>query len=84
MGESKYSDVFRKRSLYEIYIKECLCVSAVCIQDGSSSVSGGQVNRRLSYKNGVLELKYEGGDVCPANSALKHSTVVQFICRSVT
>lgn len=59
----------------------CKSGSAVCIQDGSSSVSGGQVNRRLSYKNGVLELKYEGGDVCPANSALKHSTVVQFICR---
>ncbi|KAJ0026800.1 hypothetical protein NQD34_017800 [Periophthalmus magnuspinnatus] len=59
----------------------CKQGSAVCIKDGSRSVSGGQVSRKLSYKNGILELKYEGGDACPANSALTHSTVIQFICR---
>ncbi|XP_072299395.1 cation-independent mannose-6-phosphate receptor [Eucyclogobius newberryi] len=55
--------------------------SAICIKDGSGSVSGGQVSKKLWYKNGLLELKYEGGDACPANSALTHSTIIQFICR---
>lgn len=59
----------------------CKQGSAACIKDGSGSVSGGQVNKILSYKNGILELKYEGGDTCPANSALKHSTIIHFICR---
>lgn len=62
-------------------ITGCKQGSAVCINDGSRSVSGGQVSKKLAYKNGILELKYEGGDACPANSALKHSTIIHFICR---
>ncbi|KAK7907744.1 hypothetical protein WMY93_016356 [Mugilogobius chulae] len=59
----------------------CKQGSGICIKDGSGSVNGGQVSKKLWYKNGLLELKYEGGDPCPANSALKHSTIIQFICR---
>uniref|UniRef100_A0A3Q1FE05 Insulin-like growth factor 2 receptor n=1 Tax=Acanthochromis polyacanthus TaxID=80966 RepID=A0A3Q1FE05_9TELE len=59
----------------------CSPGTAVCIKDTSSAVSGGQVNRKLSYKDHVLELSYEGGSPCPANPDLKHNTIIHFICR---
>ncbi|KAM8847361.1 cation-independent mannose-6-phosphate receptor [Synchiropus picturatus] len=59
----------------------CEPEAAVCVKDGNSVVSGGQVSRKLSYKDHVLELTYEGGSSCPANPKLKHSTVIHFICR---
>nr|QPB70590.1 insulin-like growth factor 2 receptor [Pampus argenteus] len=55
--------------------------TAVCIKDINSAVSGGQVSRKLSYKDHILELTYEGGSPCPANPGLKHNTIVHFICR---
>uniref|UniRef100_A0A673C0F7 Insulin-like growth factor 2 receptor n=1 Tax=Sphaeramia orbicularis TaxID=375764 RepID=A0A673C0F7_9TELE len=64
-----------------IFIPGCSPGSAVCIQNGGVVVNAGLVNKKLSYKNGVLELKYEGGDPCPANHQLKHNTIIQFICR---
>uniref|UniRef100_A0A8C9ZNR3 Insulin-like growth factor 2 receptor n=1 Tax=Sander lucioperca TaxID=283035 RepID=A0A8C9ZNR3_SANLU len=36
---------------------------------------------KLSYKDHVLELTYEGGSSCPANPDLKHNTIINFICR---
>ncbi|XP_022048417.2 cation-independent mannose-6-phosphate receptor isoform X2 [Acanthochromis polyacanthus] len=59
----------------------CSPGTAVCIKDTSSAVSGGQVNRKLSYKDHVLELSYEGGSPCPPNPDLKHNTIIHFICR---
>ncbi|XP_041660412.1 cation-independent mannose-6-phosphate receptor [Cheilinus undulatus] len=59
----------------------CRPGTAVCIRDASTAVSGGQVSRKLSYKDHVLELTYEGGDPCPANPALHHKTIISFICR---
>uniref|UniRef100_A0A3Q4BKI1 Uncharacterized protein n=1 Tax=Mola mola TaxID=94237 RepID=A0A3Q4BKI1_MOLML len=53
----------------------------VCIKDASTAVSGGQVSRKLSYKDHVVELTYEGGNPCSANPALTHKTVIHFICR---
>jgi insulin-like growth factor 2 receptor len=54
----------------------------VCIKTVRTSVSGGQTSRKLSYVDQVLELTYEGGDACEANPALKHKSVISFICRS--
>ncbi|XP_040919977.1 cation-independent mannose-6-phosphate receptor isoform X2 [Toxotes jaculatrix] len=59
----------------------CNPESAVCIKDASTAVSGGQVSRKLAYKDHVVELTYEGGSPCPANPDLKHSTIIHFICR---
>uniref|UniRef100_A0AAQ5ZQF5 Insulin-like growth factor 2 receptor n=1 Tax=Amphiprion ocellaris TaxID=80972 RepID=A0AAQ5ZQF5_AMPOC len=68
----------RKMFLYS-KMSLCICVVAVCIKDTSSAVSGGQVSRKLSYKDHVLELSYEGGSPCPANPNLKHNTIIHFI-----
>ncbi|XP_071323597.1 cation-independent mannose-6-phosphate receptor isoform X2 [Trachinotus anak] len=59
----------------------CSPDTAVCIKDATTVVNGGQVSRKLSYKDHVVELTYEGGSPCPANPSLKHSTIIQFICR---
>ncbi|XP_028996555.1 cation-independent mannose-6-phosphate receptor isoform X2 [Betta splendens] len=59
----------------------CSPETAVCIKDSSTATSGGQVSRKLSYKDHVVELMYEGGSPCPANPELKHSTIIHFICR---
>uniref|UniRef100_A0A8C2ZCN4 Insulin-like growth factor 2 receptor n=1 Tax=Cyclopterus lumpus TaxID=8103 RepID=A0A8C2ZCN4_CYCLU len=54
---------------------------SVCIKDATTVMSGGQVSRKLSYKDQVLELTYGGGSPCPANPDLKHNAVIHFICR---
>ncbi|XP_039980957.1 cation-independent mannose-6-phosphate receptor isoform X2 [Xiphias gladius] len=59
----------------------CSPEAAVCIKDVSTAVSGGQVSKKLSYRDHFVELMYEGGDPCLANPELKHSTVIYFICR---
>ncbi|XP_034555992.1 cation-independent mannose-6-phosphate receptor [Notolabrus celidotus] len=59
----------------------CSPETAVCIKDGNTVVSGGQVSRKLSYRDHVLELTYEGGSPCAANPTLQHKTVIHFICR---
>ncbi|XP_068609541.1 cation-independent mannose-6-phosphate receptor [Brachionichthys hirsutus] len=55
--------------------------TAVCIKDAGTTVSGGQVSRKLLYKDHILELTYEDGSPCPANPSFKHTTVIHFICR---
>ncbi|XP_028253968.1 cation-independent mannose-6-phosphate receptor [Parambassis ranga] len=62
----------------------CSPETAVCIKDATTAVSGGQVSRKLSYKDHVLELTYEEGSSCPANPKLKHKTIIHFICRPPT
>uniref|UniRef100_A0A8D0D7T5 Insulin-like growth factor 2 receptor n=1 Tax=Sander lucioperca TaxID=283035 RepID=A0A8D0D7T5_SANLU len=54
----------------------------VCIKNATTAVNGGQVSSKLSYKDHVLELTYEGGSSCPANPDLKHNTIINFICRN--
>uniref|UniRef100_A0A8C9ZHK2 Insulin-like growth factor 2 receptor n=1 Tax=Sander lucioperca TaxID=283035 RepID=A0A8C9ZHK2_SANLU len=49
--------------------------------NATTAVNGGQVSSKLSYKDHVLELTYEGGSSCPANPDLKHNTIINFICR---
>ncbi|XP_034018710.1 cation-independent mannose-6-phosphate receptor isoform X2 [Thalassophryne amazonica] len=65
----------------EIANSGCTPGSGVCIKDGNSAISGGQFNKKLSYKDHVLELTYEEGSSCTANPSLKHRTVIHFICR---
>uniref|UniRef100_A0A665V9G9 Insulin-like growth factor 2 receptor n=1 Tax=Echeneis naucrates TaxID=173247 RepID=A0A665V9G9_ECHNA len=59
----------------------CSAETAVCIKNSTTEVSAGQTSKKLSYKDHVVELTYEGGSPCPANPSLKHSTIIQFICR---
>ncbi|KAM3602400.1 uncharacterized protein V6R79_003255 [Siganus canaliculatus] len=59
----------------------CSDDSAVCIKSGNTAVSGGLVSRKLSYKDHVVELMYEGGSPCLGNQDLKHTTIIHFICR---
>ncbi|XP_031169703.1 cation-independent mannose-6-phosphate receptor isoform X1 [Sander lucioperca] len=59
----------------------CSPETAVCIKNATTAVNGGQVSSKLSYKDHVLELTYEGGSSCPANPDLKHNTIINFICR---
>ncbi|XP_060907562.1 cation-independent mannose-6-phosphate receptor [Labrus mixtus] len=62
----------------------CSPETAVCIKEGATVVSGGQVSRKLSYTDQVLELTYEGGSPCPANPTLQHKTIIHFFCRPPT
>ncbi|KAF7662089.1 hypothetical protein LDENG_00246530 [Lucifuga dentata] len=73
--------MFRLNICGEVTKAGCGSGTGVCIKDGGSAISGGQVSRKLSYKDHVLELNYEGGDACAANSTLKHNTIISFICR---
>ncbi|XP_072218868.1 cation-independent mannose-6-phosphate receptor isoform X2 [Leuresthes tenuis] len=59
----------------------CSPGTAVCIKDSNTVVSGGQASRKLSYKDQILELTYEGGSPCSANPDLKHNTIIHFVCR---
>ncbi|KAM3833852.1 cation-independent mannose-6-phosphate receptor [Diretmus argenteus] len=72
---------FRLNICGEVADTSCSPGTSVCIMDSSSVTSGGQVSKKLSYKDHVVELTYEGGDPCPANPALKHNSVIHFICR---
>ncbi|KAI2652218.1 Cation-independent mannose-6-phosphate receptor [Labeo rohita] len=56
--------------------------TAVCIRDAQKAISGGKASRRLVYRNQVVELTYEDGDACPANPALKHTSIFSFVCKS--
>ncbi|XP_056283695.1 cation-independent mannose-6-phosphate receptor [Pseudoliparis swirei] len=73
--------MFRMNICGNISNSGCGSDTAVCIKDTTTVVSGGQVSRKLSYKDQVLELTYGGGGPCPANPALKHNAVIHFICR---
>ncbi|KAM4522347.1 cation-independent mannose-6-phosphate receptor isoform 2-T2 [Odontesthes bonariensis] len=59
----------------------CSPGTAVCIKDSNTALDGGQASRKISYKDQVLELTYEGGSPCSANPDLKHNTIIHFICR---
>lgn len=60
----------------------CSSDAGVCIKDTNTAVSGGTSSKKLVYKDQVVELTYEGGDVCEANPALKHKSVISFVCKS--
>ncbi|XP_035801950.2 cation-independent mannose-6-phosphate receptor isoform X2 [Amphiprion ocellaris] len=77
----EHRKMFRMNICGNVTNAGCSPGTAVCIKDTSSAVSGGQVSRKLSYKDHVLELSYEGGSPCPANPNLKHNTIIHFICR---
>lgn len=53
----------------------------MCFSDVSAAVSGGQMSQTLSFRDGEVELTYEGGSPCAANPDLRHKSIVHFICR---
>ncbi|KAM4529814.1 cation-independent mannose-6-phosphate receptor [Fundulus diaphanus] len=73
--------MFRLNICGEVTNSGCSPGTAVCIKDRNTAISGGQVSKKLSYRDGVLELTYEGGSPCSANPSLKHKTIINFICR---
>ncbi|XP_029281689.1 cation-independent mannose-6-phosphate receptor [Cottoperca gobio] len=77
----EHRKTFRMNICGNVTNSGCVPDSAVCIKDAATAVSGGQVSRKLSYNDHVLELTYEEGSPCPANADLKHNTVIHFICR---
>ncbi|KAB5540056.1 hypothetical protein PHYPO_G00096970 [Pangasianodon hypophthalmus] len=60
----------------------CASEAGVCIKDTKTAVNGGMFSKKLVYKDQVVELTYEGGDICAANSSLKHKSIISFICKS--
>ncbi|KTF71606.1 hypothetical protein cypCar_00044985 [Cyprinus carpio] len=56
--------------------------AAVCIKDTQKAISGGKTTRKLVYKDQVVELTYEDGDVCASNPSLKHKSIFSFVCKS--
>ncbi|XP_077442699.1 cation-independent mannose-6-phosphate receptor isoform X2 [Stigmatopora argus] len=76
-----HDKTFRINICADIANAGCGPGTAVCIKDVKTALSGGQTSGKLSYKDQVLELTYQGGSPCPANSALQHSTIIHFICR---
>ncbi|XP_044024917.1 cation-independent mannose-6-phosphate receptor isoform X2 [Siniperca chuatsi] len=77
----EHTKMFRMNICGNVTNAGCSPETAVCIKDANTAVSGGQVSRKLSYKDHILELTYEGGSPCPANRTLKHNTIINFICR---
>ncbi|XP_069028432.1 cation-independent mannose-6-phosphate receptor [Embiotoca jacksoni] len=73
--------MFRMNICGNITNAGCDPETAVCIRSGNTVVSGGRVSRKLSYRDRILELTYEGGSACAANPDVRHTTVVHFICR---
>lgn len=73
--------MFRLNICGQLTDSVCGADSAMCIRDGGTAISGGQVSRKLSYKDNILELSYEEGSPCAANPSLKHKTIVHFVCR---
>ncbi|XP_054910202.1 cation-independent mannose-6-phosphate receptor [Poeciliopsis prolifica] len=73
--------MFRLNICGEVTNSGCVAGTAVCIKEGNTAVSGGGVSTKLTYRDHVLELTYEGGSPCSANPSLKHKTIINFICR---
>ncbi|KAM4713477.1 cation-independent mannose-6-phosphate receptor [Anableps anableps] len=79
--QSDPQKMFRLNICGEVTNSGCSSGTAVCIKEGNAAISGGEVSRKLSYRDHVLELTYEGGSPCSANPNLKHKTIIHFICR---
>uniref|UniRef100_A0A8C5SQA2 Insulin like growth factor 2 receptor n=1 Tax=Laticauda laticaudata TaxID=8630 RepID=A0A8C5SQA2_LATLA len=45
------------------------------------SINAGQLNKALTYEDGVLKLVYKDGETCPADPALKYMSYFTFVCR---
>ncbi|MEE6475517.1 hypothetical protein FKM82_010780, partial [Ascaphus truei] len=52
----------------------------VCVTGGDKPFSAGKSQNRVTYVDQVLRLVYEDGDPCPADTALKHRSVFNFVC----
>uniref|UniRef100_A0A8C5WXI9 Insulin like growth factor 2 receptor n=1 Tax=Laticauda laticaudata TaxID=8630 RepID=A0A8C5WXI9_LATLA len=56
--------------------------TGVCITGSHQpSINAGQLNKALTYEDGVLKLVYKDGETCPADPALKYMSYFTFVCR---
>uniref|UniRef100_A0A8C4YRY5 Insulin like growth factor 2 receptor n=1 Tax=Gopherus evgoodei TaxID=1825980 RepID=A0A8C4YRY5_9SAUR len=60
------------------------CGSGVgaCIIGGQKPINAGRLSKMLIYEDQLLKLVYSGGDPCPANAELKHTSFFSFVCKS--
>ncbi|CAM5101789.1 unnamed protein product [Eretmochelys imbricata] len=60
------------------------CGSGVgaCIIGDQKPINAGRLSKMLIYEDQLLKLVYSGGDPCPANSELKHTSYFSFVCKS--
>ncbi|CAH2252953.1 cation-independent mannose-6-phosphate receptor [Pelobates cultripes] len=63
---------------------ECGDGVGVCITEDGKHISAGMSQDKITYTDQVLSLVYEDGNVCSANSILKHKSVFNFVCGSDT
>uniref|UniRef100_H2YHR6 MRH domain-containing protein n=1 Tax=Ciona savignyi TaxID=51511 RepID=H2YHR6_CIOSA len=55
-----------------------------CLHFSGSYITTGEANANLTYTDGVLTLRYDGGHVCSADNRYRHSTVINFVCHRST
>uniref|UniRef100_A0A8C0J8H0 Insulin like growth factor 2 receptor n=1 Tax=Chelonoidis abingdonii TaxID=106734 RepID=A0A8C0J8H0_CHEAB len=60
------------------------CGSGVgaCIIGGQKPINAGRLSKMLIYEDQLLKLVYSGGDPCPGNAELKHTSYFTFVCKS--
>ncbi|XP_048841603.1 cation-independent mannose-6-phosphate receptor [Brienomyrus brachyistius] len=89
VGYRVYDNV-DQRKIYDLNVcgelEGSLCENgtAVCMKNNQGAWSVGMVNRTLSYQDQVVQLTYENGAPCEANKALRHKSIISFICKSTT
>uniref|UniRef100_A0A8C8S5J2 Insulin like growth factor 2 receptor n=1 Tax=Pelusios castaneus TaxID=367368 RepID=A0A8C8S5J2_9SAUR len=54
----------------------------VCITGDQKPINAGRLNKMLTYEAQLLKLVYTGGDPCPANPELNHTSYFNFVCKS--
>uniref|UniRef100_A0A6Q2XKG2 Insulin-like growth factor 2 receptor n=1 Tax=Esox lucius TaxID=8010 RepID=A0A6Q2XKG2_ESOLU len=74
--------MFRLNVCGDVNEAGCEPDTGVCIKGTNTVLSGGKASRKLSYLDQVVELTYEDGAVCSANPALKHKSIISFVCRA--
>ncbi|XP_030627174.1 cation-independent mannose-6-phosphate receptor [Chanos chanos] len=74
--------MFRLNVCGEMSNVGCTEGAGVCIIHSKTAVSAGRFNKKLSFKDQVVELTYDGGDKCDANPSLNHKSVISFVCKS--
>lgn len=62
-------------------VKPLMFASGVCIKETQTATSAGKASGKLVYRDQVVELTYESGDVCAASPSLKHKSIFSFVCK---
>ncbi|XP_056620153.1 cation-independent mannose-6-phosphate receptor isoform X2 [Triplophysa dalaica] len=73
--------MFRLNVCGEILNVGCGSGTGVCIKETQTATSAGKASGKLVYRDQVVELTYESGDVCAASPSLKHKSIFSFVCK---